>query len=864
MKKLICAFIWLFPLLALGQSTTVSGTAVDQAAVVWSNASIAITLQGPNPPYAQGGVNVPTTYSTTTNGSGVFSISLPSNSSLAPGDSTYAFSICGNTSIPCSNPIPIFVTGATQNISAQITSVLGPATVSGTSIVRAYGNSELVTPQNFGALFFDTTLSSFKFWNGTAWTVIGGGGGVGTINNITANSNAVITTTVLTPTGPTVQFVNTLTVAPANSVLSNSTSGSAAPSYTTAPVVSAANLTSFPTGQFAAPGVVSAVTSGLINELHFQEAINPLDFSTANKPPTVVGTVGLTGTLLGGMNVCSTGCTPNVAPSGYVLLDPSLNTALTMQIYTCANINVAQAITGGFFDMPIGGLLSATAPSGGTTQAFGLMLLGAQGSLLTTDSSAIAKYSVAPSSFNNTSLTTQSIEGVGGCHLITWTRKASTLMDDIYIDGHLSAAYQYINTTGTAALTPITSFALGTAPYATLSGTYKHPYPIYFFNAYNRILTTSEIQANYGAIQKFMDYRGVPNTVIPNTTYSDPGNQLLAGIDSLTYGFNSFSIKGWPFYTTTNPLAGTVVTTNYPQANVVNIATVGYQLEQSIAECTTRWQSAINPNSATTIIIWGATNDTNTQNATSAVGLLAVTPATAYQRLKRFGQCLHALKPQPRIFVATMISRGISGVAGNGLGVNAGVPMETLKANFNDSVRKDYAGFDGMIDLASSVALGANGASLIITGTSCGGARSEPFFAGDSVHLTDCGQQTVSSYMSAYLNYADSKFNSSNPLTVASTYPETSADVAVNADTTSGSFTVTLPTAVALVGTERYVRNIGATNTLTVSAIAGELINTLNTMTCAAATKCTFRSVLGTSLGSATPDVTAGAHWEIQ
>lgn len=656
-----------------------------------------------------------------------------------------------------------------------------------------------------------------------------------------------------------------------SSIVDNGTNVTTTEPFSALSVAGAATgLTAFPTGQFANPGIVSAVTSGLINELHFQEASTPVDFSTANKPPSVVGTVGLTGTLLGGMNVCSTGCAGNVAPSGYVLLDASLNTALTMQVYTCTNISTAQGITGGFFDMTIGGLLSATVPSGGTTQALGLMLLGAQGNSLVTDAPAIAKYAVAPTTFNNASLTTQSIEAVGGCHLVTWTRKASTLMDDIYVDGHLSAAYQYINTTGTAALVPTTSFALGSAPYATLSALYKHPYPIYFFNAYNRVLTAAEIQANYGAIQKFMDYRGVPNTVVPAATYSDAGNQIIAGIDSLTYGFNSESIKGWPFYTTTNAKPGAVVTANYPQANVSNIATVGYQLEQAVAECPTRGYTSINPNSATTVILWGGTNDTNVQSAAVATGLVPVTPAVAYQRLRRLVQCWKAAKPQPRVFVMTMISRGATGVAANGFGVNVGIPLETLKQQFNDLVRQDYAGADGMIDLASFPPFGANGASLVVPSggtTPCVSTTSTTYFAGDSVHLLNCGQQTVASFVSAYLNYADAKLNATNPTTIAAaTYTETSADVAINANPATASQTITLPTAVGLVGTDRYIYNIQTTgaNTVTIAPAAGESINSsTSSVTCANATKCTFRSVLGTSQGVANPNSTSGAHWEI-
>lgn len=617
----------------------------------------------------------------------------------------------------------------------------------------------------------------------------------------------------------------------------------------TNPTGSAAGLNTFPTGSFASPGVVSAVTSGLINELHFQEAITPVDFSSAASNPTVVGSIGLTGTLLGGMNVCSTGCVGNVAPSGYLLLNTSVNTALTMSVYTCSNPNVAAGITGGFFDVPIAGLVSATAPSGGTTQAFGLMLLGAQGNSLPTDSAAIAKYSMAPSTFNNTALYAQSIEAVGGCHLITIERNTAA-MDAVYIDGHVSSGYNFINTLGTGLVVPITSFALGTPPYATLLAAYKHPYPIYFFNAYNRLLTATEIAANYGSIQKFMDYRGVPSAIIPPTTYSDAGNQIIAGIDSLTYGYSATpTVGGWPQYLTTN--AGGFPTVTTPYAIINNIATVGYQVNQAVAECPTRGYSSINPNASTTVILFGGTNDLN-GTATLAAGLPAVSAAVTYQRMRRLVQCWKGATPQPRVFLMTMISR-----TGNSTG-NGSVTNDSLKNAYNDLLRKDFAGADGLIDIASDPAVGQDGASAnTILPTACGGGVC---FTGDHVHLVTVAQQRLAGMVSSYLNWADAKSSVTNPTVITgATYTEVAGDVAISAAPTVAQ-TITLPTSIGMVGTDRYVFNT-TTQVVTIAAASGETINGQSTVLCASNTKCSFISVLG-AYGVAGGDSSAGAHWE--
>jgi len=391
------------------------------------------------------------------------------------------------------------------------------------------------------------------------------------------------------------------------------------------------------------------------------------------------------------------------------------------------------------------------------------------------------------------------------------------------------------------------TFALGTAPYATLSGTYKHPYPIYFANGYSRALTAAEVQANYGAIQKSMEFRGV---VAPSQPASDAGQQIIAGIDSLTYGFTP-ATAGWPSYLTTN--AGLpVATTGY--SVVSNMGTVGYQLIQAIAECPTRGYSFINPNSPTTVILFGGTNDLNGISL-PANGLPAVTPAVTYQRMRRLVQCWKGATPQPRVFVMTMISRG-----GTSSG-NSGATNDSLKNIYNDLLRQDYAGADGLIDVASLAIIGADGASAVSTGTACNGGV--PCFGGDSTHLTNGGTQNLAGLVSAYLNYADAKQNIGNPKIITqATYPETSGDVAIAANPTLAQ-TITLPTAVGLVGTERYVINTQNVVAVTVAPISGENINGSTTgIVCAANTRCSFVSVLGASFGATGADASAGAHWE--
>src|SRR5882757_8142988 len=441
-------------------------------------------------------------------------------------------------------------------------------------------------------LFAITSVASAQIISGGG----GSGGGSGTVTTVGATGNAVVTATVTNPT-TTPLVVLTLPNSPANTVLSNSSSSAGPASYVTAPAVSAANLTSFPLGQFANAGTVNAVTSGLNFEYHFQEASGAttiVDYSGAGNAGTVTGTVGLTGTLVGGMNVCSTGCVGNVAPSGYVSLPATINTDPTLEFYTCTNQLVSAGITGGFIDIIAGGLISATVPSGGTTQATGLMLAGGQGNSLATNAQYEPKFAVAPGTFNNATITAQSIDAAGGCHLVTVIRQTAPTPDLVYIDGKIASGTHF---TGTGTLQQVITgvIAIGTPPYATLTAVYKHPYPIYY-----------------------------------------AAGAIVAGIDSLTWGFASESLHGWPFYLAVN--SGQPVTTNsYPI--VTNIAIVGYQLKQSVAECESgKWQESLNPNSPTTIILDGGTNDLN-GTATAAAGLPAVSAAVTYQRMRRLVQC---------------------------------------------------------------------------------------------------------------------------------------------------------------------------------------------------------------------------------
>jgi lysophospholipase L1-like esterase len=706
-------------------------------------------------------------------------------------------------------------------------------------------------------LFYDSTLVGFKFWNGTAWTTLGGGSG-GAVASVFGRTGVVVATTndynfsqiggtitISQQPATTVQAAGTVS---ANSVLkwvtsntatSSSISDSGSAITTSEPITAAAftgaatGLTAFPTGQFAASSKVSPITTGLIGEYHLNEASGAtvaIDYSGNGNNGAYFGTPTLTGTFSGGM--VSAGAGGMDYPTSF---NTGSSQATTLSTYVCSN---ALATNGSTLPLLIGGLTGSATPTLSSLQAFGLMMNATNSNPLSSVV-AIGKYDTTPAVYNDTTVPTVSSQSSDGCHLITLVRGTSS--DILYIDGNAVSGY-FLQGTGTLSLVPSTgSISLGMPHYATLpNAAFAYPYPVYFNFVFNRALTAAEVNTLAGSAQSYAQFRGIAKTP---TTFTDPGNQILYIGDSITVAINTATPWSRTVTSTTNT-AYIPVTAGLP-GSANNIATPSWTIGNLIQECQSRGYGSMNPNSSTTAIIWAGTNDiaTGTQ----------VTPATAYGRLRRLVQCYKSGPHQPRVFVMTMLSR-----TGSGTGVNAGFTFDQLHDTYNNLIRKDYAGADGMIDIASFAGLGADGAStnptLVCTGaTAC--------FQGDGIHPTSNAQSIIAGYVASYINWADAKNNGTNPTTITTaTYQETAADIAITALPTAAS-TITLPTAVGLVGTERYIKNESAF-TVTVGTSLGENIDNTTSVSCAANARCVFHSVLGATPGLPTPGSTAGAHWE--
>ena len=181
-RRLIhCKFImglvlFLGPISILAQSTTVTGTIVDQGSVTWSNAQITITLQAPaniNGPFTwSGGAYNAGPQTIYADGAGHFSISLPTISAMSNPALLWRFVIAPNASVPAI-ALNIATTGGTQDISSAITAAAPAITgIASVPVPRAYTTGSIMVPPNMGGIVFNTTTGMFEYWDGSTWSTL--------------------------------------------------------------------------------------------------------------------------------------------------------------------------------------------------------------------------------------------------------------------------------------------------------------------------------------------------------------------------------------------------------------------------------------------------------------------------------------------------------------------------------------------------------------------------------------------------------------------------------------------------------------------------------------------------------------------
>jgi hypothetical protein len=197
MTKWLLLFSLLFPLILTAQTTSLTATITDSTSTVWVAGTYSIQfVPVPNMPnnYSwQGAKFVPQKYTGTMNGSGTFSVTLPDNNTITPARTQWQFTLCSNTSAPCSTIITP-ITGASENLSTFFSSRVTAPTIFAAAVPRAYSSNEVAPPPlNQGGEFFRVTNNLLYLWTGSAWISFGGSGCIvsGFANQIVINSGSV-------------------------------------------------------------------------------------------------------------------------------------------------------------------------------------------------------------------------------------------------------------------------------------------------------------------------------------------------------------------------------------------------------------------------------------------------------------------------------------------------------------------------------------------------------------------------------------------------------------------------------------------------------------------------------------------------
>ena len=172
---------------ALGQSTTVSGNVTDTGSQAWAGGTyqfqFAPNPQFPTGPYTWTGGTLNKVISGTLDGSGNYSVSIPSNTAISPQGSKWILQVTPNATSPSFSTPPTTITGGTQTLNATPPAVTTPPTL----FARAYADSE-ITGATLGSQYFNVTTLLVRVCtvvtglSCTTWANVGsGGGGGGTV-----------------------------------------------------------------------------------------------------------------------------------------------------------------------------------------------------------------------------------------------------------------------------------------------------------------------------------------------------------------------------------------------------------------------------------------------------------------------------------------------------------------------------------------------------------------------------------------------------------------------------------------------------------------------------------------------------------
>ena len=274
------------PVMAVGQSTLVTATVVDQSSTVWANGTWGLDfVPNPNsssPPYWNNNP-FPSTqwhYSGALNASGQFTQSVPSNSFITPAGSTYTIKVCPNATSACVTIQSQTIQGTNMNISSLITANTPAPSVNAGPLAVAYNDNQVnVNTSQVGYFYLNSTTNTPRYWNATTWANFGGSMNSVTLSNfppLFAVSNSG------TATDQVWNFAKMTTAA--NTVYANCTGAGGLPSFCaiTATMLPA-TITSDTSGN-AATATRFAVTPTLCSVPQWSLGIGPAGNSSCQQP----------------------------------------------------------------------------------------------------------------------------------------------------------------------------------------------------------------------------------------------------------------------------------------------------------------------------------------------------------------------------------------------------------------------------------------------------------------------------------------------------------------------------------------------------------------------------------------------------
>jgi hypothetical protein len=189
MRSLFLCLVCLFLTATVyAQSTTVTGTITDAGSQVWFNGTYSFSFKvAPSSPTAQYFWNgAPFSSSQTIagnlNGSGHFSVSVPSNASITPSGSTWILTVCpaATATNGCYSLPFAFATGSQDISSAVIPPAVQVSMANPPAGAAAYADSEISQPRT-GSTYFNLTDSTIHACSGfpacSPWLSISGAGG---------------------------------------------------------------------------------------------------------------------------------------------------------------------------------------------------------------------------------------------------------------------------------------------------------------------------------------------------------------------------------------------------------------------------------------------------------------------------------------------------------------------------------------------------------------------------------------------------------------------------------------------------------------------------------------------------------------